>query len=73
MRVSTFVASDDANRIYFLVDRASLWTSDGSAANTNLLVNPNKHFLELRTDEERLEPRGPTSPTWRRLLPIPRQ
>jgi len=28
------------------------------AANTNLLVNPNKHFLEVRTGEERLEPRG---------------
>jgi len=28
------------------------------AANTNLLVNPNKHFLEVRTGEGRLEPRG---------------
>jgi hypothetical protein len=28
------------------------------AAKTNLLVNPNKHFLEVRAGEERLEPRG---------------
>jgi len=28
------------------------------AAKTNLLVNPNKHFLEVRSGEERITPRG---------------